>query len=446
MANAIYLSVVARLSVQAPLLAKGLVEAALQRRGLTSDTVSPFQMKQVLNQELLPKLRRINGGSDQTQSRHLATIELSASGEVVRVDPSLRLFLRGIRTGDTAALREELVARGVLRPASERGTRTSVTRIKEANSVLEITHVPLGPRGDAGEVVIVEDVTIEEALEAEMEQTLARLEAAHNDLKRTQVEMVKNETLARLGGLVAGIAHEVNTPVGIGVTAATHLAAQVNLLRQDMTDGRLKKSALESFIADAAESTRLLVTNLARAAELVRSFKQIAVDQTHQQVRDLELGAYLVDVLASLSPRLRRSSVSARVENESPIPIRASAGAIAQVISNLVLNALIHAFPDGRAGAIVVAARAEEGRVLLSCSDDGVGMAPEVRDRAFLPFFTTRRQEGGSGLGLSIVHNLVTSTLGGNIEIDSTPGLGSSFLMRFPTHPVASSDPKEVSS
>jgi signal transduction histidine kinase len=461
-------SVVARLSARVPLLAKGLLNTALARRGLCAGTASAFQLKQTLDDDLVGRLKRLVGDAASGARRPMASLELHADGRLRRADPTLRLFFTGLELRDPERLRDELVARGVLLPlhngatdasfpaagtlALRRRTATgelpsagrrqaSVGLLDLGGRTLRVTRAPLGPQGEAGLLVVVEDITVERAVEAEVEQMLRRLEEAHDELRRSQAEVIRTETLASLGGLVAGVAHEINTPVGIGVTAATMLVSQVEALKADLAGGKLKKSSLDRFVEDADEAARLILTNLTRAGELVRSFKQVSVDRSAQDVRTLELGAYIHDVVASLRPQLKQVPVKIEIEVPEPLHIEANAGAIAQVLTNLIMNSLLHAFPGGRAGEIRIRADPTGDWAQILFGDDGVGMSDEVKEKAFLPFFTTRRNSGGSGLGLSVVRNLVTKSLHGEIALESAPGAGSWFTIRFPSTPPGERDP-----
>ncbi|MCU0840665.1 MAG: HAMP domain-containing histidine kinase [Thiobacillaceae bacterium] len=181
-----------------------------------------------------------------------------------------------------------------------------------------------------------------------------------------------------------------------------------------------------------SEGAALVARNNERAAELIRGFKQIAVDQSSDEWREIDLRDYVDETLASLRPRLRNSPVEVSNAVEAGLTLYTHPGAIYQIVSNLVLNALSHAYAEGQAGRVEIAARRDGDEVALECRDDGGGIAPEHLGRVFEPFFTTRLGQGGSGLGLSIVYNLVTGTLRGRIEVDSAPDAGTRFRIRFP--------------
>jgi len=258
------------------------------------------------------------------------------------------------------------------------------------------------------------------------------IRTAYQHLKQTQASLVQAEKLAALGGLVAGVAHEINTPLGITLTGASVLAEETRRFGEQLEGGNLKKSAVHEYLKTAGESVELILANASRAAHLVHSFKQVAVDQTSEARRQFNLAEYLGEVVESLHPTYKRLPVQVSIDCTADIQLDGYPGALAQVVTNLLVNALTHAFAEHPAGHIMIRARAEEGTVNLEFEDDGQGIAPEHLQRIFDPFFTTRRGAGGSGLGLHVVYNIVTKRMGGRIEVDSTPGLGTRFSMRMP--------------
>lgn len=293
---------------------------------------------------------------------------------------------------------------------------------------------------------ITEIMQHEEALQklnAELEHRVdARtrdLQSANGQLRRTldelrqaQKQLVESEKMAALGALVAGVAHEINTPLGIGVTAASHLEAESKRVRGLVADGSLKRSDLESYLDTAGSSSELILRNLKRADHLVKSFKQVAVDQSSEQRRVIELGAYLEEILTSLHPRLKRTKHEIRVDCDPQIRVNTFPGALYQVVVNLVINSLVHGFENIEAGRVDLVVRCADGQVELDYRDNGCGMPETVRSRIFEPFFTTKRGHGGSGLGMHIVYNLVTQMLGGTLTCESTSGAGVRFLVTFP--------------
>lgn len=268
---------------------------------------------------------------------------------------------------------------------------------------------------------------------AELQREKARAEAALTELRNTQAHLVQSEKLAALGQLVAGVAHEVNTPIGLALTSATAIEDDVRQIGRSIASGQVRRSELTQGLDRLTEGCRLVFANLTRASDLVQSFKQVAVDQTHEERRAFALGPWLRELLRTLEPILRRKGHVVTLECPEDIVLNGYPGALAQVISNLALNAAIHAYPDGRSGRLAIAVtRPEAGGVRIVFSDDGIGIAPDHASKVFDPFFTTRRSAGSTGLGLHIVYNLVVSTLGGRIALNAAPDGGTHFTINLP--------------
>ena len=269
-------------------------------------------------------------------------------------------------------------------------------------------------------------------LNVSLEQQVRETTLALGRLREAQAQLVQNEKLASLGALVAGVAHEINTPVGVGVTAASTLQAHAAQLRQQYQQGALRRSDLERFIALADECAQIILKNLQRGAELIQSFKQVAVDQSSGERRRFSLKSYLDEVLLSLRPQLKKTPHRVEVDCPDNIVLDSFPGAVAQIITNLVTNSLIHGFEGRDDGLIRIDVRQDHDWVELRYRDDGRGIPAEHLARIYDPFFTTKRGAGGSGLGLHIVYNLVAQLLGGTIEAHSTPDTGTEFRIRFP--------------
>ena len=269
-------------------------------------------------------------------------------------------------------------------------------------------------------------------LEQRVQERTQVLTSTLDQLRDTQDELVHQEKLASLGGLVAGIAHEINTPLGICVTATTHVQGELRNWRKWHEAGTLDAEKINAMLDELDVAMRILDNNTRRGAELVRSFKQIAVDQSSGQRRTFDLAEYLDEILLSFKPQLKHAPCSVQVDCRAGIQMTSFPGALSQVVTNLIMNSLLHAF-DGRSdGLIRVHGEVDGEEVVLKVSDDGIGMtAPDLK-RFFDPFFTTKRGSGGSGLGAHIVFNQVTSVLGGTIRVTSTPGAGLQVQMRLP--------------
>lgn len=268
----------------------------------------------------------------------------------------------------------------------------------------------------------------EEALRSKQSE----LEKLVNDLRQAQDRLVQSEKMAALGGLVAGITHEVNTPVGIGVTATSFLSEKLTALEHAYNDKSLTPKVLEHFIAEAKQGAELLNTNLVRASELIASFKQIAVDQTSEAIRTIQLQEYLNEIIRSLQPHFKKTKHHIEVNCPENLVLSCPAGAISQIFTNLLMNSLIHGFEHMDEGDINITVIDEGNVVDITYSDNGKGLTAEQLEKLFHPFFTTKRDQGGSGLGTHITYNLVRQTLGGSIQVRSEPGQGLSYHIRFP--------------
>ncbi len=285
--------------------------------------------------------------------------------------------------------------------------------------------------------------SLNEQLESRVEQRTAALQEANRELRSTlerltlaQRQLFEAEKLASLGGMVAGIAHEINTPLGIGVTAASHLRGEAQRLSQQIEAGALDDASLQAFRRTASESSELILRNLQRADRLIRSFKQVAVDQSSEDRRVVDLGASLDEILTALGPTLKKTLHRVELECPPGLVIETAPGALHQIVTNLVMNSLVHGFEDGSAGSIRIVVSRSGNDVLVDYADDGRGMDAAVSARVFEPFFTTRRGQGGSGLGLHITYSLVTQVLGGSITCESAPGAGTRFHIRLPAGSV----------
>lgn len=265
-----------------------------------------------------------------------------------------------------------------------------------------------------------------------LEAQNAALNQALTQLQEAQSELVRQEKLASLGRLVAGVAHEINTPLGICVTATSHLVQELKLTREELADGTMTEDSLGSFLDVVDQSLRIMTTNTQRAAALVRSFKQVAVDQSSDDIRSFNLGAYVNEVLLSLQPKLKGRPVKVEVDCPKDLIMESFPGAVSQILTNMLMNSLVHGFEREQAGHIRIHAAVEDDMVVFEYGDDGAGMDADTLAKLFDPFFTTKRGSGGSGLGAHILYNLVTGALGGTLRVESEPGKGLRYHLRFP--------------
>lgn len=261
----------------------------------------------------------------------------------------------------------------------------------------------------------------------ELQEVNARLQGTLEDLRRMQQSLVQSEKLASLGSLVAGLSHELNTPIGTSVTIVERCADL-----QKQVESGIRRSQLDAFVDDVTRASHLAQSSLERAARLLLDFKQVAVDQTSSRRREFHLAELVREMMVALNIRYKHSLVRIALHIPDGIAMDSYPGAIEQIVANLVENAVVHAF-EGRAQCRVdIAAQALGERVVLTVTDNGNGIPAEHQSHIFDPFFTTRLGKGGSGLGLSIAYGLVTGMLGGQISVDSAPGAGARFTLDLP--------------
>ena len=277
------------------------------------------------------------------------------------------------------------------------------------------------------------------------ERTLA-LKSSNQDLLNTletlhqyQNQIVETEKMASLGQMVAGVAHEVNTPIGLGVTASTLMQDKLTDIQKSFDEKKLTASQLAKFLSDSKENLGIIYRNLERAASLIRSFKQVAVDQSNENRRQFNMLQLMNEVLLSLRPNLKKTNHQINLECDPKLEIDSKPGPVNQILINLIMNSLIHAFENIEHGNITIKVSVELNRCYVHYSDDGAGVPEHIKKRIFDPFVTTKRGEGGSGLGMHLVYNLVTQALNGKISIESSLGHGVDIQFDFPVIIKASS-------
>mgnify|MGYP000069184766 FL=1 len=265
-----------------------------------------------------------------------------------------------------------------------------------------------------------------------LEQKNSDLNQVIEQLKATQKELIQKEKMASLGGLVAGIAHEINTPLGICVTGVSHLQEEYRIIKKTVASNTLTEAKLMDFFEDMEEVLTILATNTQRGASLVNSFKQVAVDQSSNEIRNINFHQYIDEIILSLRPTLKRTQIVINVECDVGLEVSVNAGAISQIFTNLILNSVKHGFSDSAKGSILIEAYEKNSNIILRYRDNGVGIDDKALGFLFEPFYTTKRGEGGSGLGTHLVYNLVTSSLKGKITVKSQVGKGLAYLIKFP--------------
>jgi len=278
-------------------------------------------------------------------------------------------------------------------------------------------------------------IQLEDTVVARTKQLSAKntkLELAMNELQQAQSSLLESEKMAALGSLVAGVAHEINTPLGIVKTAVSHNQRVVKDLKTLIDNKQLTASKLNSSLASEFEGYELILSNLERSIHLVSTFKQVAVDQSTEAVRDINLLQYLKEVSIALKPLLRNKNITINIDGDNDIKIMTYPGPLYQILSNLVNNSIIHGFEHKKSGNITITLKQVDQRILMTYCDNGHGIDAEITDKIFEPFMTTKRNKGGSGLGMHIVYNLVTQLFKGTIDCSSPKTGGIQFIISMP--------------
>lgn len=266
------------------------------------------------------------------------------------------------------------------------------------------------------------------ALKESNQELLSTLEKLH----QFQDQLVESEKMASLGDMVAGVAHEVNTPIGLGVTASTLLSDRLKEIKLAFEDKTLKSSQLKRFLTDGEENVGIIYRNLKRAAELISSFKKVAVDQSSEDFRRFNFAELLNEILLTLAPQIKNTPYQIHFDCDKDLMVVSKPGPINQIFINLILNSITHGFDKRDHGTIELKVMRLGEQLNIIFTDDGMGIPASIKDKVFEPFTTTKRGEGGSGLGLHLVYNLVTQALGGNIKLESSSGKGTTFEINFP--------------
>lgn len=260
------------------------------------------------------------------------------------------------------------------------------------------------------------------------------LKAKYKELQNTQSQLVESEKMASLGEMVAGVAHEINTPVGMALTAITHLEDETRTLKKKYDSEDMSQEEFEEYLNQSIELNKSINININKAASLVRSFKQVAVDQTSEHDRTFNLAQYIDEILQSLHSQLKKTKITVKKEIDEKLEIHSNPGAISQIVSNFIMNSIIHGIPKDQEGNIIITIIQDKDDFVLQYKDDGKGMDQKTKEKVYEPFFTTNRENGGSGLGMNIIFNLVTQKLHGTIELETSPDKGVLFTVKAPLH------------
>lgn len=266
----------------------------------------------------------------------------------------------------------------------------------------------------------------------ELRKTNKNLKNTLVKLDYTETSLLQNEKMASLGELVAGVTHEINTPIGIGLTGITHFKEISKNLKELYESDSLSQDEFEDFIKVTNELAETILINLRRASEIIKSFKAVAIDQTNVEKREINVKEYINEVLLSLRNKTKKFDIDFQIECEENLVVNIVAGSLSHILTNLIMNSLIHGFEDKKAGIIKIKVTKIDNRLYIEYSDDGKGIAKENIEKLFKPFFTTKKGKGGSGLGMSIVYKIVTEQLKGKIKFDAKPNSGVKFDMEFP--------------
>lgn len=294
-------------------------------------------------------------------------------------------------------------------------------RLSKAKREIEITNQKLN-----------ESIEKLEKFQEELEESNTELEVSVENLKKTQTKLVESEKMASLGSLVAGIAHEINTPIGIGLTGITHFLDITKELEKKYESDRMSQEEFEDYLKTSKTLATQINSNLDRTANLVRSFKQVAVDQTSEQKREFNLKKYIEDTILSINNIIKKTDLKIEINIEEDINITSYPGAYSQIITNLIINSIQHGYKQKIKGVITLDISMKNNYISIIYKDDGKGISKENLKQIFNPFFTTNRTHGGTGLGLNIIYNIVTSNLNGTIECESKEGFGVMFKIVIP--------------
>lgn len=281
------------------------------------------------------------------------------------------------------------------------------------------------------QVQLTEENTRRQQTELTLTATNKELNNSIQELTNAKIRLLESEKMAALGNLSAEVSHEVNTPIGVSITSTSYLSDLISKLNKDINEQKLTKRSLEDFITNANQSIKLLTNNLTRASDLMTSYKQIAVDQVSDKIRLINMAKYIDEIILSLRPRLKKADHIISINCDKDIEIYSHAGTISQIFTNLITNSIIHGFEGIAQGEINIDVKLKDKHVTLIYSDNGHGMKEEDLAKLFDAFFTTKANQGGSGLGTHIVHDLVKDTLNGTITASSEVEQGLSYIIEF---------------
>ena len=320
--------------------------------------------------------------------------------------------------------------RGIAATSKGKIGKVSVIGHGEVSTLAHAFNLMVDALNESRENLITMNNELEDRVTARTEQ----LEEALEQQKEIQSQLIETEKMASLGTLVAGVAHEINTPVGVALTGATHLKESTQNLNKKQQAGALKKADFDNYIESSTQMCDIIESNIRRAATLIANFKMVAVDKSHEEEREVKLADYIDSVLDSLHPSFRKYNVQVETQIAPTLTACCDPGALAHILTNTIMNSFIHGFEDNVQDnkKITITCQPNNNSIKLLVTDNGRGMSAEIQQHVFEPFYTTRRGDGGSGLGMHIIYNLVTHKLEGKVKIESQLGEGTTVRITFP--------------
>lgn len=309
------------------------------------------------------------------------------------------------------------------------------TLIEAFNALSEKTNQELQQKIQAQQQLKKINLELEDRVQErtqDLQKTVDELNQTLEQLHATQKKLIEADKLSALGGMVAGVAHEINTPLGLAITLQSYISDNFKQLNERFLSGEIRKQELADFISSTEESLLILDRNLQRAAQLIKSFKQVSEDQIGEHIRKFTVHSYIQEILETLSPKFKKTQHRVQVNCPEQLWMQTYAGALSQVLTNLVMNSLIHAFEEIEQGVITLDVTEEKGNIVIHYQDNGLGLSEEAKQKIFEPFYTTKRGYGGTGLGMSLVYNIVNQRLHGEIEIDRDYAQGTAYWLTLP--------------
>ncbi|WP_299795392.1 ATP-binding protein [uncultured Shewanella sp.] len=336
---------------------------------------------------------------------------------------SMSQMTRSIASGETGSR---------MKPEGFRESYELALCFNQMSHALTLARETLEQQVEERTLKLTDEIELRQNKEAALAESYKRLNLSMKNLQAMQSQLIESEKMAALGGLVAGFAHELNTPIGVAITASSLLLRELTILEESYSSDELTEDVFKRYLNDIKAACSLLDKNLKRSASLVKDFKLVAVEQTNLHKEKFVLHELIESLLSSLSPETRKYPVAISNRVDKEIVVHSYAGDFYQVLTNLILNSLLHGFSGYPNGELVIDASIKQQSLIMTVADNGKGISSQDCSNIFEPFFTTKRGQGGSGLGLSIVYNIVKQKLRGNIDVSSDLGQGTKFTITCP--------------